>query len=381
MTRKYHIFISSTPDDLKNERIALTRLIWEMGHIPVCLDDFDITNEDDRRVIKRLIGDCDYFLALTAHKYGPVVDGSSGTEMEYACAIKLGIPVLGLIIGEKARWKESKWEQDAALVSALDDYKRRLQAHPHIFWTNGQDLKQKAREILAQEMFLNTRNGWTVGDALAGPPAINVMSRLIAENEDLKRQLLARDTAASPWRTRIKHTLSMLAGHRTTLSFFYNPGETWENTIKCRYLKLFHLLTPELYLGKNAAELSRFLGNILNPDLTRAVRKDYPTPSNTIKKIMTDFHLLKLVHYTGNKNEETWELSGYGKDVYAAYRMRQFDRVLKAGLNRQSGSPAPEEPPADAGSVAAPKAKDKTRDNAKTQPAKPRGRPRQTKAK
>jgi hypothetical protein len=348
-----------------------------MGHIPVCTDDFDITKEDDRRVIKRLIGDCDYFLSLVAHKYGPSADGSSGTEIEYACAVKLNIPVLGLIIGEKARWKESKWDQDPALIRALDDFKRRLQAHPHVFWTNGQDLKQKAREILTQEMFLNPRNGWTVGDSLAGPPAVNVMSRLITENEDLKRQLLIRDNAEIPWKSRIKHTLSILAGHRITLSFFYNPGETWENTIKCRYLRLFHLLTPELYLGKTTAELSRFLGNILNPDLARSVRKDYPTPSNTIKKIMTDFHLLKLVHYTGNKSEETWELSGYGKEAYALYRMRQFNRNLKNSLNRQPLSPAPEE--AEPGAV--PDVNAAPRPARKTEAAKQRGRPKQDKTK
>ncbi|MDR2740937.1 MAG: DUF4062 domain-containing protein [Treponema sp.] len=379
MIRKYHIFISSTQDDLKNERIALTRLIWEMGYIPVCPGDFDITNEEDRRFIKRLIGDCDYFLALTAHKYGPPMDGSSGTEIEYVSAVKQGIPVIGLIIGEKARWKESKWDQDPAVVRALTDYKQRLQTHPHIFWTNSQDLKQKTREILTQEIFLNPRNGWTVGDSLAGPPAVNVMSRLIAENEDLKRQLLARDNAASPWKSTIKHTLSILAGHRITLSFFYSPGETWENTIKCRYLRLFHLLTPELYLGKTTAELSRFLGNILNPDLARVVRKDYPTPSNTIKKIMTDFHLLKLVHYTGNKNEEIWELSGYGKEVYTAYRMRQFDRNLKGSPNRQEEAASGEAH--ETAPDAEPKAKAKGRSAPKTQPAKLRGRPKQEKAK
>lgn len=368
MVRTYHIFISSTQDDLKNERIALTRLVWETGHVPICPNDFDITNEEDRRIVKRLIGGCDYFLALVAHKYGPTVDGLSEMEIEYTCAVKLGIPVLGLLIGEKARWKDSKWEQDAALVRSLDDYKRRLQTYPHVFWTNTQDLQQKAREILTREMFMNPRNGWTVGDSLEGPPAVNVMSRLIAENEEMKRQLMVRDSATSPWKSKMKHTLNILAGHRISLSFFYIPGENWENTIKCRYLRLFHLLTPELYLGKTTEEISRFLGNILNPDLSRVVRKDYPTPSNTIKKIMTDFHLLKLVHYTGNKKEGIWELSSYGKEVYALYRMRQFDRNLKNSLSRQSGSPAPEKAP--------PQVKAKSRTAAKSQPAKPRGRPK-----
>ncbi|MDR0376407.1 MAG: DUF4062 domain-containing protein [Spirochaetaceae bacterium] len=371
MVRKYHVFISSTQDDLKNERTGLTRLIWEMGHIPVCPDGFDITNENDRRLIKRLIGDCDYFLSLAAHKYGTLAEGISETEIEYACAVKMGIPVFGLLIGEKARWKDSKRETDPALVRALDDFKRQLQTHPHIFWMNGQDLTQKAGEFLVREMFMNPRNGWTVGDSLGGPPAANIMSRLIAENEDMKRQIAVRDGTEGPWKSRMKHTLSILAGYRISLSFFYNPGETWENTIKCRYLRLFHLLTPELYLGKTTEQLSRFLGSILNPDLARTVRKDFPTPSNTIKKIMTDFHLLKLVHYTGTKSKGSWELSGYGKEVYALYRMRQFDRNLKNSLNRHSGSAAPEE--------AVPEAKAKPRSSGKTPPAKQRGRSKQDK--
>jgi hypothetical protein len=373
MTRKYHVFISSTPEDLKNERIILTRLIWEMGHIPVSLGDFNISDEDDRRVIKRIIGDCDYFLSLVAHKYGPPIDGAAGTELEYTCAVKQGIPVLGLIIGEKARWKESKWDQDAVLVQGLNEFKRRLQAHPHIFWTNSQDLKQKTREILTQEIFLDPRNGWTVGDSLTGPSAVNVLSRLIVENEDLKRQVLIRGSTVSPWKSKMKHTLGILASHKITLSFFYNPGETWENTIKCRYLRLFHLLTPELYLGKTIAELSRFLGNILNPDLNRLVRKDYPTPSNTIKKFMADFHLLKLVNYTGNKNEEIWELSGYGKEVYTLYRLRQFERNIKSTLVRQPDSAGNEEAKPDA------EVQTRTKSSGKKPVAKTRARPKKEK--
>jgi hypothetical protein len=329
MARKYHVFISSTTDDLKNERHALNRLVWELGHIPVCLDTFDISNEEDQRMIKRIIGECDYFLSLAASHYGPQSDGVAGTEIEYTPAAKEGIPVIGLLISEKARWKKSKQDADPALISSMEEFKRRLQAHPHILWNNVVDLKQKAREVLTQEMFLNPRNGWTVGDLLPGPSAANVMGRLITENEEMKRQLLIRGSNVAQWQAKMKHTLGILAGNKITLSFYYSPGDNWENTIKCRYLRLFQLLVPELYLAKTTSELSRFLGNILNPDLSRTVRKDYPTPSNTIKKIMTDFNLLKLVHYSDGANDEVWELSGYGKELYALYRMGQIERGLK----------------------------------------------------
>jgi hypothetical protein len=220
MTRKYHVYISSTTDDLKNERQALNRLVWELGHIPVCLDTFDVTNGEDQRIIKRIIGECDYFLSLVAYHYGPQTDGAAGTEVEYTHAVQEGVPVIGLLISDKARWKKSKQDADPALISSMDEFKRRLQAHPHIFWNNIVDLKQKAREVLTQEMFLDPRNGWTIGDLLPGPPAANVMGRLITENEEMKRQILIRGNDMAQWQEKMKHTLGILAGNKITLSFY-----------------------------------------------------------------------------------------------------------------------------------------------------------------
>jgi hypothetical protein len=40
MATKYQIFVSSTYDDLKDERAAVIRAILEMGHIPVGMEMF-----------------------------------------------------------------------------------------------------------------------------------------------------------------------------------------------------------------------------------------------------------------------------------------------------------------------------------------------------
>jgi hypothetical protein len=329
MTRKYHVFISATPEDLKNERLALERIIWELGHIPVCPDGLDWADKNDQRILKRTIGDCDYFLALVAHRCGLLPDGTSRTGTEYALAVQLEVPVLALVIGEKARWKASKKEQDPALIKALEDFKRKLQTHAFAFWNGMQDLRQNARELLTQELFLNPRNGWIPGDQLAGPLVANVMGRLVAENEELRRQTAFKGGDTGRFQEKMRHTLELLGANKISLSFFYTPGENWENTNKYRYLRLFQLLVPELYLGKTTEELSRFLGSVLNPDLGRTVRKDYPTPSNTIKKIMADFNLFKLVHYAGSGEDEVWELSPYGREIYGFYRLRQFEQGLK----------------------------------------------------
>jgi len=124
----------------------------------------------------------------------------------------------------------------------------------------------------------------------------------------------------------------MLSLKCRTLSFYYTPGENWENTRHFRYIRIFKLLIPELAIGKTTAEVSRFLGTVLNPDLDKPVRKDYPTPSNTIKKIMADLSMLKLVRCIkkseGSNEDEIWEITEYGKELYSAYRMRQLKKAF-----------------------------------------------------
>jgi hypothetical protein len=368
MPKKYHIFISSTIDDLKNERQALCRIVFELGHIPVCMDSVDITEKTGWRIIKKNIAESDYFVSLVAHRYGKLPEGlgggASSTEIEYAQAIKAQVPVLALIIAGKARWKAAKKDSERKLVSALDDFKEKLRSHPHGEWLNMQDLKQNARELLSRELALNPAGGWTPGSEQAAPETANALGRLTAENEALRRRLAVRGAGRSRLQKQERRTLEALAANKISLSFFYAGGENWENTIECRFLKLFRLLVPELYLGKSTPEISRFLGSILNPDLSRVIRKDYPTPSNTIKKIMADLHSLRLVQYISNGSEEVWQIGDRGKELYSLYRLRQFERKAKA--EAAARGPAPEESvPAPPVTPDAPALPDKTADAGK----------------
>jgi hypothetical protein len=357
MPKKYHVFISSTTDDLKNECHALCRIIFELGHIPVCMDSVDITEKTGWRIIKQNIAESDYFISLIAHRYGLLPEKLGGKinskEIEYAQAIRAGVPVLALIISDTARWKAAKKDGEQRLVTALKDFKEKLKNHPHAEWLNMQDLKQNARELLSREMALNPRDGWTPGAERVTPETANALGRLIAENDELRRRIAVRDAprGGACLQKRIRRVLELLAANRVSLSFFYTGGENWENTIECGFLKIFKLLAPELCLGKSSSEISRFLGNVLNPDLSRFIRRDFPTPSNTVKKIMADFYSLHLVQYISNTNEEVWQISDYGKEIYSFYRRRQFDKTVKAGSAAQTpaskeAAPAPPDPPA-----------------------------------
>ena len=331
MQKKYHIYISSTLDDLKTERQDLSRLIYELGHIPVSMDLFDNSDPEDWELIKKNIDSSDYFIALAAHKYNLKEDKSSIIEKEYVQALKRGIPVLALIINETARWKAAKKETDPKVIKMLNAHKEQLKNHPHAFWSTGTELVQKAQLMLVRQLSLHPAAGWVRADKIVDPAIANELGRLSIENAELKTQLkLENPEIMRRLRSKMRYTLHLLYENKEALSFFYTRSENWENTRNFRYIRLFKHLAPELYVPKSVADISRFLGSILNPDLTRVLRKDFPTPSNTIKKIMADFRAFKIVKPAGEtENDELWELSEYGKELYGYYRIRQFEKSSK----------------------------------------------------
>jgi len=330
---KYHIFVGSTLDDLKNERKEISRIIMELGHVPVMADYLDGDARNNQKLLQKIIEECDYFIALAANKYSAPDGEVTPLVTQCSIAAKKGIPVLALIIDEKARSKPAKKEKDPALIGKLDELKAKLREGPYETWTNIPDLCQKAQTLLLQEININPQPGWVRAEKLIDPIVANELSRLSSENDALRRQVKIDDSAlVSKLRDQLKQAMKVLALNKITLSFYYASGDNWENSRQFRYIRIFKLLVPELALGKNTADISRFLGTVLNPDLDKTVRKDYPTPSNTIKKIMADFSMLKLIKCTNGENvsagDEIWELTEYGKELYSAYRMRQLEKAL-----------------------------------------------------
>jgi len=336
---KYHIFIGSALDDLKNERRELPRIITELGHIPVMadyLEKTELSTSDTQQpgpLVQKMIEECDYFVALTAHKYCAKGEKNSLLEAEHLTAVKSGIPIVSLIIDDKARWKANKKEKDAALVKKQESFKKKLRAGVHATWASTAELCQKAQNLLIQAMNLNPRCGWVRANQAVQPYVANEIARLSSENEQFRRLVkMEGGDLVLRVKEQIMHVLKILTINKTALNFYYTNGENWENTRQFRCLRIFKTIAPELAVGKTTAEISRFLGTVLNPDLDRTIRKDFPTPSNTIRKIMADFHLLKLVKCTNEgetkAGDEIWEITEYGKEVYSVFRMRQLEKSL-----------------------------------------------------
>ena len=176
MEKKYQIFISSTYDDLKNERQQAIKAILEMGHIPVGMEMFSAGDESQWQLIKRQIMDCDYYIVIVAHRYGSMDGDISYTEKEFNFAVQNSIPVIGFILNDKTRWQKVKIDMEADKIAKLELFKAKVKERIIDSWSSATELKSKVSIALMKQMNVNPRTGWMKASNLSDPEVLNEIS-------------------------------------------------------------------------------------------------------------------------------------------------------------------------------------------------------------
>lgn len=109
--KKYQVFISSTYEDLKDERIAVTHCLLENDCIPVGMEQFPASEMSQMDYIKMMLDDCDYYILILAGKYGsPDNDGIGFTEKEFDYAKSIKIPIMSFVFEDIGKLASQKCE-------------------------------------------------------------------------------------------------------------------------------------------------------------------------------------------------------------------------------------------------------------------------------
>ncbi len=143
VNKKYQIFISSTYIDFEKEREKIAHAIAEMGHIPVGMELFPASTEEQFNHIKRVIDVSDYVVLIIGGRYGSMDEfGISYTEKEYDYAISKGISVLAFIHSEPMCLPDDKREFDKDISQKLDTFREKVKDKKGLckMWQNASDL-------------------------------------------------------------------------------------------------------------------------------------------------------------------------------------------------------------------------------------------------
>jgi hypothetical protein len=187
---KYQIFVSSTYEDLKDERNEVIRACLNMGHIPVGMEMFNAADEEQWAVITRTIDQCDYYVVIVAHRYGSITpEGVSFTEKEYDYAIEKGVPVLGFVIVNEAAWPADRMENDPEPRAALERFKSKVKQKMVRSWKDGQELHSQFVTSIATYINVKPRRGWVRAPEATDVDIAQALSNLTEENARLRKEL------------------------------------------------------------------------------------------------------------------------------------------------------------------------------------------------
>ena len=191
--KRYQIFISSTYKDLQLERQAVLESVLKLRHIPVGMEHFVSTNEEQFNYIKRLLDETDYYIIIIGNRYGSQADdGISYTEKEFDYAVNLGIPVIACIHSKPDSLPVSKSDIEPDAVQKLDKFRDKVMHHrlvSYFSWESPSDLSAEVVVALVNTINDYPRPGWERVASYENSDLLNQINGLRIEDDEMKAQL------------------------------------------------------------------------------------------------------------------------------------------------------------------------------------------------
>lgn len=162
MEKRYQIFVSSTYEDLKEERTKVTETILKMYQLPIGMEMFHADDKEQWSQIQKTIDMSDYYILIIGRCCGTLIENEkiSYTEKEYNYALSKNIPILRFVIDAKAK-KEDCYPETKKQQAAYDRFKKKVtQNYQCAFWQNPDDLASKVFQALIAKFNEDERDGW-----------------------------------------------------------------------------------------------------------------------------------------------------------------------------------------------------------------------------
>ncbi|MGC4015642.1 MAG: DUF4062 domain-containing protein [Luteolibacter sp.] len=305
MDRRYQVFISSTYDDLKEERAKAITALLNIDCIPCGMEYFPAADEEAWECIERLIPECDYYVIILAGRYGstPPGESKSYTHKEYELALKHGIPILGLVHGAPMKLTAEFCEHDAKARKKFHKFRNEVSRKLCRFWLTADQLSAELVSSLTKQIKNKPRPGWVRSDSLASGDAkdeiIRLRRKIEAQEKIIKDHLKSAQNSNETLASGSDPLLLRISGS------CQNGDGTFSVSIKIRFLTTWDSI---IRFSKNAMkgswEISTFRQSIeravadavkLIPDLSYKKSPQISIPRDEMEKVENQLFALGII--------------------------------------------------------------------------------------
>lgn len=248
--KKYQVFLSSTYEDLQEERREVMQVLLEMDCIPSGMELFPAANENQWSLIKGVIDDCDYYIVIVAGRYGSLdSDGLSYTEKEYRYATESGKPVIAFLRKDPGLIPSEYTEQTDSGKRKLEAFRALVKQRMYKPWSTPHELGSVVARSLNQLRRRHPGTGWVRGDQVLKASAAEEILQLRKTIEELKAKLSRARTEAPPGTEHLakggdvfKIKVHAVYHYRTSEFFFTEVPEI--TTISLSWNEIFFTVSP-----------------------------------------------------------------------------------------------------------------------------------------
>lgn len=336
MQPKYQIFVSSTYEDLKEERDIVIKAILEIGHIPVGMEMFSAADEEQWELIKRQIKDCDYYIVILAHRYGSLDGDISYTEKEYDFASSINIPRIGFVIDEKAEWDRSRCDTESNKIEKLNNFKNKVKSRVINFWKDKNDLYAKVAISLGKQFTVNPQVGWIKANNVQDNTAVLAeITRLSEENNTLKRKLdeinqLKENRNAK--KSEFDELINVLKNHKILSKIRYADTKDYQKENPIPILDIFQSIASSMLVENDIDFLATYIAFYFKEQKEKELG-EYPYPKNFTQQIMLDLQAYGLVSPSNKKHpvsdrKEYWSITKKGNEFIHFLRRKQIEASI-----------------------------------------------------
>lgn len=195
LKKKYQVFISSTYEDLKDERAAVTQCLLDNNCIPVGMEQFPSSNMSQMDYIKKMLDDCDYYILIVGGRYGSLDDDGVGyTEKEYDYAIQNGIPVMAFVFDHPEKLPFDKHDRTDTTREKFNEFRDKVLKSKKLvkFHSGISDLKANVATAINAAIRDYPAVGWVRGDTQMQSSAVKNEVQVIS----VKTKIYADETDA-----------------------------------------------------------------------------------------------------------------------------------------------------------------------------------------
>lgn len=191
MNKKYTVFLSSTYEDLREERNEVIHALLELDCMPCGMEYFPSDDDEQFEFIKSVIDECDYYVLILAGRYGSIGKGGrSFTEMEYRYAKSKKVPIVAFVHSEPGNIsldRSEKWDIGREKLEAFRKYVSKGKTVK--YWNGKEDLAGKVSRTMISMIKRHPAVGWVRGNYAIDSETIIKMHNLYEENNKYKNSI------------------------------------------------------------------------------------------------------------------------------------------------------------------------------------------------